>query len=198
MTIYKISANALERLASVVKFSTEEDLKTVRLENRSGQTFAIATNRKVASIENLGPTTEPDSAVHLKLSDELLALCLSGGILTFTIVPEALISMCQNDKGMVSDCCYWSTEGPLEKWRSWAHVDATKSAGVMHWDLFQIETLVSSSPSGKIYFPTFINAEKPVTIRDCTSDKWVGLFLPQPDTGEKNMSPAKLPEWWGK
>lgn len=204
MTVHKISANTLKRFVSVIKFfepttddQTKQMLSTVRLEHKSGKSYAVVTNHKIAAIEYLGQTSEPDSAVHLKITDQLESLCVMGGTLTFTIIPEALISMVQNDYGMtVSDCCFWACEGPLNNWRKWAAPDASVSEAVMQWTLFNVETMIAASPSGKINFPQFINANKPVTVRDASYENWVGLFFPKPSTTDPAANPAKLPEWW--
>lgn len=204
MTIYKISANTMKRFASVIKFfgpsvddHTKKLISTVRLEHRNGKSFAVVTNQKVAAIEYLGPTAESDAVVHLKITDGLTNLCVMGGNLTFNIMPEVLISMVQNDYGMsVADCCLWSSEGPLNNWRKWVAPDAVVSEAVMQWNLFEVECMIAASPSGTINFPQFINANKPVTVRDAMYDNWVGLFFPKPSSTDPAANPAKLPEWW--
>lgn len=204
MTIYKISANTIKRFANVIKFfepTTEEYdknlLSTIRLENKNGKSFAIVSNHQIAAIEFAGTTSEPDSVVHLKVTEQLTNLCIMGGNLTFTIMPEILISTVQNDYGMmVSDCCFWSAEGPLNDWRKWAAPDATATEAVMQWSLFNVESMIAASPSGKVNFPQFINANKPVTVRDAMYENWVGLFFPKPSPTDPAANPAKLPEWW--
>ena len=204
MASYKISTDTLIRFGQIIKFfesSVTEELKreinAIRLEIKSGNVFAIATNQKVAAIERIGSSTESDAAVHVIMTEELQKICRNGGSITFNVMPELLIAVAQNEAGETcTNFTNWSIEGVLQNWRSWAAPDASESKGVMHWHLHQVHTLFECSPSGRVYFPTHIDAEKPVTLRDCFSDKWVGLFFPQPEPGEPYLKSAKLPEWW--
>jgi hypothetical protein len=66
----------------------------------------------------------------------------------------------------------------------------------MYWDLFQIEALIKSSPSGGVVFPEFIDSSKPVMIRDSLKPNWAGVFIPDVSKGSTKHKPAEIPEWW--
>jgi hypothetical protein len=94
----------------------------------------------------------------------------------------------------VSDCEYVFDSTPLTRWRDWITPLATKSQYQMYWNLFHVEALLKSSPSGKVIFPEFIDATKPLIIKDVSTDNWVGLFLPTDN--EKEHDKIKIPKWW--
>lgn len=208
MSTYNIKSSTLYRLASICNFfenSTSENLKlkinTVRLENKNGQSFAISTNQKIAAIEYLGFTHATDSSIHLKLSPELLQQLFmeatSNYMINIMTIPEIAISTLTSTSGFtLTDCCYWWQDTPLADWRDWACEAPIASKGAMFWNLFHIESLIKSSPSGKIVFPEFIDYEKPITLRDRHNPEWVGLFIAEPPKPDKIRIPAELPEWW--
>lgn len=200
MLTFQIQSETLQRLSSIISFfepTTDTETRTllnaVRLENRNGQLFAVVSNQKIAAVEHLGTTDQPDSVAHLNPS----ALIALQGLLTITVMPEIALATCQDEQSnIVGDCCHWFDNTPLDGWREWAAPSATESKGAMYWDLYHIETLLAASPSGKVVFPQFVDVEKPIVLRDRYVEGWVGLFIPSPPIGEPAVKPAELPTWF--
>jgi hypothetical protein len=210
MTTYTVPCNTLFRLSQICKFfqphvSEEKKslINTIRLENKAGYLYAIATNSEVAAIERIGPTDQPDDSCHLKIdpdfTENMRTQAQYGVSAVVTTIPMGAFSMLQTPVGLtIADCCYWfGSETPMHEWRTWADLKPpSKSSGSIYLDLHHIEILFSASPSGKIVFQEFIDVEKPITIRDRFVDNWVGLFIPCPDFHEGSVAKAKLPDWW--
>jgi hypothetical protein len=207
MTNYTIPCETIVRFSKVVSFfkvSTDEETKalinTIRLENKGGKSYAVVTNQEIAAVEYLGETAQADGACHLKLTEELLEQMKKDSRLglhaNITTIPAIALSTLQTLTGAVfNDCSYWFGETPLDNWRKWIPPVIKQSKGAMYWDLYQIEALLSSSPTGKVTFPEFIDNEKPVLIRDRSNKNWIGLFIPNIDIGEPDVKAATLPEW---
>lgn len=215
MSTFKIYPDTLIRLAKVVGFfepnvsqEVKSQLQTVRLENKNGKCLAIATNVKIAVAEYIGPTTEPDSVCHVKLKDELMdyVRLLQGRneMVVFTTIPEIGMSTAQvgTGGGFIGDVCYWFDSTPLNDWNSWFVEPPKQSSGIMCWDVFHVEALLQASPSGKVVFPEFINADRPVLLRDrYESQTWYGVFLPSdkltPDLRHEVQN-CYMPDWLKK
>ena len=74
--MYVVKAETLHRMCGIVEFFTPDVtdnvkslINTIRIENRGGQSFAVATNSKIAAAEYLGVNQQPDSSIHLKISN---------------------------------------------------------------------------------------------------------------------------------
>lgn len=207
MSEFKIKCETFLRLAGICEFfepSVEDGIRdkinTVRIENHNGISLGIATNQKVAAVEYLGDTDQPDGVIHIKLTSELIEQCKLevqfDSVLTIVTVPEMGISSIQTTFGFnVTDGCYWFVDTELNNWREWGAANATASKGVMYWNLYQLEPLIKSAPSGKIIFPEFIDTNQPVTLRDHISPNWVGIFFPKPSDAVITEQ-AALPDWW--
>ena len=79
---FSIKCQTFVRFATICSFfepSTRQDVKekinTVRLENKGGLSFIIATNEKIAAIEYIGSTDQPDGHAHVILDEALLNQC---------------------------------------------------------------------------------------------------------------------------
>ena len=206
---FTISCATFARLASVAAFiepDVDEEIRRylscVRIENRNRQAYAIATNLKVASIEYLGPTTEQDSAVHVMLNERLVQQAVSetpfNSIMEVVSIPEIAVASVSTMLGYAhqGNVGVFPDKSPLDVWRQWAAPPAPASKGAMFWTVDHIETLVKASPSGKVVFPSFINVDQPVVLRDALNPNWVGLFLGKPSPLEPAVVPATLPAWW--
>ena len=205
-----IKCETFLRLSSVCDFfepsltdETKRRINTVRLENKSGKSFAIATNEKIAVVEYLGVTDHADGCTHLKITKQLKEQAtleaMFDGQFNVTVMKEVGMSNITTTTGfIINDCCHWLDDTPLNKWRTWGAKNSDKSRGIMYMDVFHIETLIKSSPSGKIYFPEFIDIKQPTTVRDCNNESWVGLFIPEPEGGKVITKQAELPEWWNE
>lgn len=210
---FQIKCATFVRLASICNFfeshiseETKQKCNTLRLEISKGKVFAIATNVKIAAIEWIGNTTEKDGVAHIILDPAIVNQCKAeawfDGVLTINTIPEIAIANASTSSGWVypTNACYWFDETPLDKWREWAPEKmATKSSGIMWWNLFYVEALLASAFSGKIVFPEFINTKEPIVLRDRDNPNWVGLFLADPTPYEQRVTePATLPEWWNQ
>jgi hypothetical protein len=101
---------------------------------------------------------------------------------------------------MASNVGFFSEATPLQKWRTWVETQPiTKTKGAMAWTTWDMEALNAAAPSGKIAFPEFIDANKPVILRDLDFDNWLGVFMPNRlDKNDRayTVEPATLPSWW--
>tara|TARA_R110000851_G_scaffold250706_1_gene403207 strand:+ start:692 stop:1276 length:585 start_codon:yes stop_codon:yes gene_type:complete len=182
-----------------IRPDVKEKINTVRIENKGGKCFAVATNEKIAAVEYLHNTDQPDGYVHIILDPALLKQCeiemtLDSDIY-ITAVEQIAVATAKTTLGytQAGNCCYWFDDSPLNDWSSWFPEDvATESQGAMCWNSFHVEVLVKSSPSGEISFPEFINVNNPVILRDTKSPNWVGLFIP---VSYDTIKPAVKPDW---
>lgn len=211
MSTFKITADTFLRLSTVVNFfephvgeETRRLLNTIRLENKDGLSVAVVTNNRVAAVEYLGKTDFPNGVCHVKFSPQLMdgakRAAERGLGITFTLIPEIALATAQIGPGeFIGDAAHWFDETPMDNWRDWVVQAPESSSGIMYWDLFHVETLIRSSPSAKVLFPEFIDADKPVMIRDRFKEYWVGLFIPStdiipPDT-VRVIKERQLPNW---
>lgn len=207
MTTFFIQTKRLYRLVSVCNFisshleeSVKNKITTVLFENKNGMSYAVSTDSLIASVEFLGKTDKPDGSCYLILSDKLKEQLnkeyLTDHVISITTFPQMAISMLQSTSGFnLSDCLHWWDDSELRNWRRWFPAPASKSSGVMYWDLFKIESLLRASPSGKVIFPSFIDASKPLMVRDYHNDNWMGVFMAQSPHMDE-YEPAELPDWF--
>ncbi len=206
---FQIKCSTLIRLASICSFfeptvpeQTREKINTIRLEAQNGKLLAIVTNQKIAVIELIGSVdVNLKGFTHLKLDPVLIAQCkaeaLIGSHLIINTIPEMASAFAQTSSGWVyaGNPCLWFDETPLNDWRDWMPDEVSKkTTGAMYWNLFQVQSLVESSPTGEVCFPQFIDVSKPVILRDIHDSNWLGFFIPKPYDGSKSPS-ASLPEW---
>lgn len=205
-----ISCNTFFRLASITQFfqpSTPDEivqkLRCVRVEHRKGKTFAIATNYKIAAVEYIGETTEPDGFAHIIADKTLIDQCKNespfASMLEIITIPEIATASAKTMLGFIyqGNACIFPDNTPMDDWLSWADTKTvTKNNGAMFWNLDYILPLFEASPSGKIVFPAFIDVDVPVVLRDRKHDNWVGLFMPKPAPADGVAEPAVLPIWW--
>lgn len=180
-------------------------MRCVRLEHKDGHTYAVASNRRIAAIYYLGTTQEPDGSVHLHLDPALIAQCeiekAFNSKLHIIALPELGIASLKTTMGFqVANAGFFSLVTPLQNWRTWSPTAiATATKGAMAWTMWDMEALNRSSPSGRIVFPEFIDANKPVMLRDMQFSNWAGLFMPNLANDKKEAytaEPATIPEWW--
>lgn len=204
MARHYIKTEVLRRFAKIPTFfepTTPEDIKkeisVIRLEIKDGKQFVVATNQQIAAVEFISVTDSPDDVCYLKLSDSLknyLAEQKDGDFIVDTI-PELAMATASADGYEDYEPCLWFDENIMDSWRSWFGKPIIKhSNDPMVWDLYHVETLFESSPSGSIVFPAFIDPHKPMVLRDHDKDNWCGVFIPD-DKHYQNVEPAELPEW---
>lgn len=204
---FSIKCETFIRAASICSFfqacvraDVKDKINTVRLENRNGQCFVIATNEKIAMVEILGQTDQADGYTHVKLDEKLLQQChtesVFNSVLNVVTVEELAIGTVSTTLGYShpGDAFYWFDETPLDGWRNWFPEEVlVESKGAMHWDVHQVELLMKSSPSGHVIFPEFIDTSQPVILRDVKSENWAGLFIPSDENAISKK--ATRPEW---
>ena len=205
MTTVILKCETLVRLSGVCSFfepttpfEVLEKINCVRLENKNGHSFAVSTNQKIAAIEYLGKTEAADGVIHVKIVPEIIESLKKeiafDSVVNITTIPEIKVSSMQTAFGYsAADCCYWFEDTPMNNWREWISENAEESRQPMYWNLFYVLSLIQASPTGKIVFPEFIDASRPVTLKDVSTDNWVGLFIPE---DVKIKDEAKIPTWW--
>lgn len=208
---FTITCKAFARLAGIPSFfepRTDEEIKKqlscIRIENCGGKVFAIATNQKVMAVELIGMTNEADCVAHITVDPELVKQCVNESLydsfLEITYVPEILLATIKSMLGYTylgnAAINGVPEQSALSQWRKWLPpASARSNKGPMYWGLDHIETLVKTSPSGKIVFPEFIDIDKPIIIRDTDNDNWFGVFIARPAPSQLTPEPAELPEW---
>lgn len=209
---FVISCEIFARLASVTEFfepstveETQKLLRCVRIENKDGHSFGIATNQKIAAIQYLGTTEEPDGVIHVVNDPVLVNKCKEeaafDSFMEVVSIPEMAIASAQTVFGYSypGNVGIFPDETPMDKWRKWFPDKlAATNQGVMCWTVDQVLTLAKASPSGKIYFPKFYNTDEPLVLCDLYDKNWVGLFVPSQETYEKQPTEyAEIPKWLG-
>ncbi|QWY83127.1 hypothetical protein [Rhizobium phage RHph_X2_24] len=212
---FEISCETFVRLAGVTRRMLDNvadderaGLKCVRLEYKSGNAYAIATNRKVAAIYHLGTTANPDGVAHVICDDALIKQCETekpfNSSLFVTALPELQIVSAKTTLGYnyPGNAGVFKYHPQLDRWNTWANPEPVKqSVGAMSWVTEDLLALNAASPSGNLAFPEFIDANKPVTLRDIKFPNFVALFMPNRTDDAGNVytvEPAELPEWWIK
>jgi hypothetical protein len=204
---FTIPCKTFARLA-IIPYDFTEDvtdeakakLRCVRLEHYKGNTFAIAANQKIAAIELIGKTNEPDGAAHVVIDSPLIDACNTAlDILEVVSIPEFKIGTAKTLYGYqhVGNACIYPETTIMDDWRKWGpSKPAKKSNGVLFLNLNYIETLNQSSPSGRLMFPEFIDVSQTLVLRDADDPHWVGLLTPRPASGKGEAIGAVLPDWW--
>lgn len=212
---FEIPAELYVRFSGVVKLmpiNVSEDerltLKCVRYERRAGHVYAIASNRKIAAIQYLGLTNEPDGVAHIIVDDALVKQCKSeiphNSTLQIVCIPELQAGSAKTKFGYAfpGNACVFPAFTQLDKWSTWVPnkpLQASKKG--MLWTLDLMEALNAASPSGRIIFPDVIDVSQPIMVRDKDDENWFGLFMGncQKDTGEiYECEPTTLATWWPK
>ena len=201
---FQIKCDVYNRLIKVTDhFETTTDPETkqylscLRLENKSGHSYAVVTNQKIAAIQYLGMTNTEDGVIHIINDETIRQQCE-------TEIPFDSFLQSDSDGNLMTtfgwgmqDGCIFPTNTPMDGWREWFPDEpVTENKGFMYWDVDRVASLAKSSTSGKIYFPQFIDVDKPIIVRDMYDENWCGLFIPKPDIGDQSpKQPAEKPIW---
>lgn len=201
MTDFVIPCDTFVRLSNVLydfHDLANDWFRTVRIDN--GQ--AVATNRKVMAIENIGGT---GGVVHVIPDAALIDQCRKeaqfSSRLTITVNPALQYAVAKTTLGYIhpSNCVLWSsqhTTDDYDKWRTVvmsAKTDAKPGKGGMMWHADDIARLASASPSGRVVFARTIDAIKPTLIRDINDPEWLGVF--NPFDQDLSYEAATMPGW---
>lgn len=209
---FEFPAEIYFRLSSIpgryqhnVTEDVQKQLNCIRLESSKGNTFAIASNRKIAAIYYIENTGAPDGVVHLDILPGLLKQCETeipfNSTISVTAMPELGIVSLKTTMGYVhpGNGGSFPAISVLEQWRAWfPKTNPDKSSGAMAWFLPDMVELEKSSPTGQIAFPQFINALEPIVLRDINYPNWIGLFMANKtdDQGKVyTVEPATIPKW---
>lgn len=201
MTKISVPSKTLQRFIKLYESldpKAPETLKCLRIEIINGKIILIGCNQYVACAELIDNTKESDAVIHVKVNSKFIESVNKevniNGMFNFETIPEiALGNISTTDGENHNDFIVWPDESPLDNWRKWFSI-SDESAGTMFCNLYQIETLFNTSPTGEITFPTVINCSEPVIVRDINNSNWIGAFIPAFD-GKKIIKPAELPEW---
>jgi len=207
-----VKCETFARLSTICQFfepSIEHEIKdqlnVLRLENFNGKSYAIATNQKIAAVEYLGPTNEPNGCAHVILDSVMIEKAKEesayGSFFEVSTIPEIAAGAVKSMLGWAypGNPCRWFDKTAMNDWRKWVNEKPVKTKGAMYWDLSHLQTLLQSSPSGKIIFPEMIDVDYPILIRDRMNDNWFGLFVAKPTEADAALNPVKaatLPIWW--
>jgi len=210
--IYTISCEAFVRLATIARMPSTlaAHMRCVMIEHKKGHTYAVATNKHIASVQYIGKTKEADGRVLVQCDDAMLEQCRSiapyGGTLQITVMIDLQFASAQTSYGWVSQtnvALFPVGATQWDGWRSWTP-DHTleESHGAMFWEVEQIAALGAASPSGELVFPEYIDVRMPIVVRDVNDETWFGLFMGyqrgEDGTAENMVTavPATLPSWF--
>lgn len=211
---FTIPCDTIARLSGVAKRQavneTRDYLRCLYIERINNRTMIIATNVKTAAIERLAAHPAGDDAwLLIELPDALVAQCITeagyGSDLTVIHVPEMNFATAKTTFGYVHGENIAHQLKPLVKegysdirrewrgWRNWAPDKIpTETFHALDMDAMQIASLAAAAPSGRLFFPLYIDRRMPVLVRDGINEDWCGLFMP--DSGEPQKG-IKFPAW---
>lgn len=163
--------------------------------------LVIATNRAYMAVEHIGGGNT--GSFFLKVDEALLAQCKGEAAfssrLTITVTEMLKHAVGKTTYGYVTPGNIGYFGEVSADWDRWASIvggavtPAEKPRGGMYWDVAGLETLVGSSPSGKVVFEEVIDTTRPTLIRDITDPNWIGLF--NPHNMRETYQPATMPAW---
>jgi len=169
-------------------------LRSLRLERRDNNLYAVASNSWIMAIELLGPNAGEDAAFVIQLTDALLAQCELEQTL------DGILFV--NPDNSVHTTFGFSLAGAVipDEWPDWKQIvnrgAATKRKGSV---VFNNNTsrLLKTAPSGHMVFPPVMNSDLPIICRDPYDENWIGVFMSiDVLTGsERPIPPATKPEW---
>ncbi len=207
---FQIPCETYYRLSKILSYfqpdiddEIKQKINCIRLENSNGILIAVATNQKIAVIEKIGATNQPNGAVHIVVNEKLINQAKTEKVYNSFIeviaIPQMAMASAKTMLGYTyeGNVAIFPTETPMDDWRDWAADEPIKkSKGAMYWNTIYLNMLNESSLSGKLAFPEFIDTEKPVVLNDIENPNWIGLFMPKRADSEIQVSPAQLPKWW--
>lgn len=203
-TFYRLS-RIISYFQEDTNYEIKQKINTIRLENYKGNLIAIATNQKIAAIEYISPTDQPDGILHVNPHQSLINISkeekLYNSFIEFVLIPEIHMASAKTMLGFQfqGNAYHFLKDTPLDDWRSWVSEETPKTNNsAMYWDLNHLILLNESSPSGRIIFPKIIDIDIPVVLRDANNPNWVGLFVGKTTPSENKKTITTLPKWWKK
>lgn len=198
MSLFHIKTEVLRRFSRLSNKVNPNIASILRLEKKDGKIYAISTNEEIAIIEMLGTTDDENEVVHIKYTEKLLDYIEKeykfDSFFTIETNPETAEAILKTSLlNSCSDCFLWLDDTPLNDWELWLNIDEPESKGCMYCELYQIQMLFETSPTGKILFPKNINVDKPIVVRDVNNENWVGVFIPK--STDKLLKTDETPKW---
>jgi len=199
-----VSCDTFVRLAKIASSNDAGYLKSIWLEiTDKGDVLAIATNRKIAAIEHLGMIKADPGKMNVCVDEAFVQQCQTetafNGTITFVNNPVLKFVSAKTSLGYVHATnagVYTDGKNEFETWRDWFPDEMPKKTnGGIFSNLDNLALLASSAPTASVVFQKWIDAEKPVMVRDVHDDKWVGLFMPRPDAKNRSPEPFAIPTW---
>ena len=198
MTDFVIPCETYARLCKVhhcEPLEPHEFDNTIRLEDN----VAISSNRKIMVIEKLPIPNK--GIIHIKTDEVLAEQCEEAaktkGFLTINYQPAMKYAIASLTTGYNHTENLAVTSEESNPWGDWrdliADASAVENKGSMFWSMAEMIALNAASPTGSLIFPTHINADYPVLVRDVNSPDWLGLFMPS--STNRDYQPASVPEW---
>lgn len=216
---FKIPCEVYARMSNACILVDNEkrmQLNVIRIEHVDGKCFVIATNAKVMAVQLIGEVDAPDGFVNVLRLPELIEQCEQekayDGELSIVVINElnfasAKTTFGYNYPGNVrysfpeneTDLRPWGKDGPNDP-QGWRQVlpkePLKKPSGFMFMNTAEITNLGKASPSQQLIFPSIIDANSPVIVRDKIDEDWMGVFLPQNEKYNKDINGAAvIPEW---
>lgn len=162
----------------------------LRIENG----MVIATDRKFMAIEHVGGA---GGIIHMQITPALLAQCKVEVPLSSKLTLDPATGIVRTTMGYTETVPIYAAPCDFDRWREIvkdAARECKASAGAMFWSLDDVARLASTSPSGQVVFPKFIDTGRPMLLRDVNSPDWLGVFHAVSNDGLMH-SPATLPSW---
>lgn len=182
---------------------SREWLKSLFVECRSGHMIVGSTNSMFAAIEYAGVTSNPDSFIVVKHDPQVLdgvIWCNPEDKIKIEDWPELNFCSVTPPFYGYKSTCDAAIRDPeairlLRGWRDWLPDEIPAKPGrSMFLNVDSMAALCASSPSGRVVFPHFIDANQAIIVRDVTSPNWLGCFLAKPESGIF-LDGATMPEW---
>ena len=196
----------LAKLTRIIPADDKGDLRGVLLERKNNETYAVASNRRIAAIYYLGKTVGEDGIIQITNDEALIAQCDKEAAFSATLqvvaIPALKMATIKTIYGYQypGNAALPEVDNRLAAWRDLTdYKPAASSHGAMAWTTDEIMALSASSMSGHIVFPEIIDVRKPIYVRDLKYPEWVGVFMGsrKDDSGRSTIAePSTIPTWW--
>lgn len=185
-------------------------LKCIHLEHKSGETVAVVSNRKIAAVQRIGKTDQPDGAISIIIDPSILAQCeieaRTDGelIIDVTNIPGFRYAQLRSSLGWAFSgnvgLFFDTPSGLHDDWQTWRRIlppaASKKSKGFMYLWCEALAQLAFAAPSGAIVFPECINTDEVIFVQDSIDTDWLGLFIGVgKDASERKFNAATMPKW---
>lgn len=163
-------------------------LSCVRVENRSGTRFAIASNSRILALERLGPTDDADGGFNIPLNTPLIEACTKEAKLGSTLTVSNMIA-----KTMFGFTTVLMGSQQYIEWHKHLPVKIAQVANAAMILDDKVMRLIASAPSGAVVTQRFFDFKKPIVVRDIHDPNWFGMWYDRSTI--EAQTPADVPEW---